>query len=515
MSASVLAINGDRDMIKSNPSTPTSRRRVSARRFTLLASGAALTAAVVLGGPPVYRDINSAHAAPVQLPQSVGSPSGFADLVAAVKPAVISVSVKINKVVDAANLDEGDGGPAVPPGLPFGRFGFPVVPHHEILTGLGSGFFISADGYAVTNNHVVADATQVQVTTNDGKTYSAKVIGTDPQTDLALIKVDGKNFPYVQFADAEPRIGDWVVAIGNPFGLGGTVTAGIVSAEGREIGLAPYDKYIQIDAPINKGNSGGPAFNTQGKVIGINSAIFSPDGGSVGIGFDVPATTAKAVIAELKENGHVTRGWIGVQIQPVSKEIADSLGMKKAEGAMVDEPLPGSPAAKAGIKSGDVITAVNGRAIRDSNDLARKIGAMAPGTSVTLTTLHDGKPKTLTLSLGTMPYEQHEAQTEAPGGAGGSPTSFGLLIAPAASVAGAGEKGVAVIGINLDGVAAEEGVQVGDVLLSVGGKTVSTPQDVRKDLSAFRKEGKHSVLVQLKSGDETRFVGLPLDHRPA
>lgn len=201
----------------------------------------------------------------------------------------------------------------------------------------------------MTNNHVVDHAKSVQITTDDGAIYTAKVIGTNSKTDVALIKVDGKNdFPYVKFADHEPRIGDWVVAVGNPFGLGGTVTAGIVSARGRDIGASAYDDYIQIDAPINKGNSGGPAFDVNGNVIGVNTAIYSPSGGSVGIGFDIPAETAKMVVAQLKDKGYVTRGWLGVQIQPVTTGIADSLGMKKAEGALVDEPQADSPAAKAG-----------------------------------------------------------------------------------------------------------------------------------------------------------------------
>ncbi len=269
------------------------------------------------------------------------------------------------------------------PGSPmekfFQQFGFQNMPNgmrqrHQIITGEGSGFFISSDGYAVTNNHVVDHAKSVQVTTDDGTIYTAKVIGTDPKTDLALIKVDGKNdFPYVKFADHAPRVGDWVVAVGNPFGLGGTVTAGIVSARGRDIGAGPYDDYIQIDAPINKGNSGGPAFNVDGDVIGVNTAIYSPSGGSVGIGFDIPADTAKMVVAQLKEHGYVTRGWLGVQIQPVTAGIAESLGMKKAEGAMVDQPQADSPAAKAGIESGDVITAVNGTPVKDARELARTI----------------------------------------------------------------------------------------------------------------------------------------------
>ena len=248
-------------------------------------------------------------------------------------------------------MRDDDNDQAVPfaPGSPMEKFfhqfgqgrhqdGQRAAPRQTVI-GEGSGFFISADGYAVTNNHVVDHAKSVQVTTADGTIYKARVVGTDPKTDLALIKVDGKNdFPFVQFADHAPQVGDWVIAVGNPFGLGGTVTAGIVSASGRDIGSGPYDDYIQIDAPINKGNSGGPAFDVEGNVIGINTAIFSPSGGSVGIGFDIPADTAKRVIAQLKDNGHVTRGWLGVQIQPVTTGIADSLGLKKAEGAIVDAP---------------------------------------------------------------------------------------------------------------------------------------------------------------------------------
>src|SRR5476651_1916429 len=241
------------------------------------------------------------------------------------------------------------------PGRP-GRQGNQGAPGgRNMITGQGSGFFISADGYAVTNNHVVDKAENVQVTADDGKTHTAKVIGTDPRTDLALIKVEGGPFPYVKLSDKAPPIGDWVLAVGNPFGLGGTVTAGIVSARGRDIGASAYDDFIQIDAPVNKGNSGGPTFDTEGNVIGVNTAIFSPSGGSVGIAFAIPADTVKTVIAQLKDKGAVTRGWIGVQIQTVTRDIADSLGLKKAEGALVAQPQADGPAAKAGIEAGDVI----------------------------------------------------------------------------------------------------------------------------------------------------------------
>ena len=496
---------------------------LSARRLTLLASAAGLAIAVVAAGPSSYRGmslpslITSAQAA-----AAAQSPAGFADIVTKVKPAVISVRVKVDESAKMTGMNESEEGNASPlqPGAPmekfFKQFGFPGMPNEmpqgkQTVTGEGSGFFISADGYAVTNNHVVDHAKTVQVTTDDGAVYKAKVVGTDSKTDLALIKVDAdKSFPYVKFAENDPRVGDWVVAVGNPFGLGGTVTAGIVSARGRDIGSGPYDDYIQIDAPINKGNSGGPAFNMDGNVIGVNTAIFSPSGGSVGIGFDIPANTAKMVVAQLKEHGFVNRAWLGVQIQPVTADIADSLGLKTAEGAIVDQPQAESPAAKAGIATGDVITAINGTAVKDSRDLARKIGMMAPGTSVKLTLLHKGELKTMDLALGKMPNEQQaKADTGSDASANGLPR-LGLTLAPANDVAGSGNQGVAVVGVDPNGPAAERGVKTGDVILDVGGKAVTNAADVRKALTDARAAGKHSVLMRVKTAEATRFIALPI-----
>jgi serine protease Do len=382
---------------------------------------------------------------------------------------------------------------------------------HQVITGEGSGFFISADGYAVTNNHVVDHAESVQVTMDDGTSYTAKVVGTDPKTDLALIKVDGKkDFPFVKFSDQKPRIGDWVVAVGNPFGLGGTVTAGIVSASGRDIGNGPYDDFIQIDAPINKGNSGGPAFDMNGNVIGVNTAIYSPSGGSVGIGFDIPSTTAKLVVAQLKDKGAVTRGWLGVQVQPVTAEIADSLGLKEARGAIVDNPQDGSPAAKAGIEAGDVITAVNGTAIKDSRDLARTIATLAPGSSVKLDVFHKGDSKTVTLALGELPNERQAQADEGKAQPGNGAPRLGLALAPAGEVQGAGQKGVVVTEVDPQGPAAQRGIQTGDVILNVGGKPVANVGDVRSELAQAKSSGKNSVLLQVKNADATRFVAVPL-----
>src|SRR6266849_376124 len=310
--------------------------------------------------PAAAAEVN-AHGAP--------HPVGFADIAAKVKSAVIGVRVK----VENAESQLPDQDLPFPPGSPFYKFfGTPDQnpQKRRFGTALGSGFFVSSDGYAVTNNHVVENGRNFEITTDDGKTYAAKVIGTDSKTDVALIKVDGHNdFPYVRFSSSEPRVGDWVLAVGNPFGLGGTVTAGIVSARGRDIGAWSFDDFIQIDAPVNKGNSGGPTFDVQGEVIGVNAAIFSPSGGFIGIAFAIPADTVKLVVAQLKEKGSITRGWLGVQIQTVTPEIAESLGLKKAEGALIAEPQPGTPAMKAGIKSGDIITSVNDQPVKDSRDL--------------------------------------------------------------------------------------------------------------------------------------------------
>jgi serine protease Do len=505
------------------------RNALPVRRVALLASVAAVGAALAIGAPgftPREFGLPSANAA-----DSVAArPAGFADLVTKVKPAVISVRVKIPASAEPAMMQDdegGDGQQQVPmvPGSPLDRFfqqfgkqfgapngGGNAPRGRQTITGEGSGFFITADGYAVTNNHVVDHAKSVQVTTDDGAIYTAKVVGTDSKTDLALIKVDGKtDFSFVKFADQPPRVGDWVVAVGNPFGLGGTVTAGIVSARGRDIGAGPYDDYVQIDAPINKGNSGGPAFDLDGNVIGVNTAIFSPSGGSVGIGFDIPADTAKLVVAQLKDSGHVTRGWIGVQIQPVTANLADSLGLKKAEGAIVDEPQKDSPAAKAGIVAGDVIVGVNGSPVKDARALARTIGTMAPDAQVKLDIIRQGEAKTITLTLAQMPGDQKQASadTNQDGSASGVP-HLGLQLAPASEVSGAGSKGVVVVAVDPEGPAAEQGFERGNVILDVAGKPVANASDVRKALADAKSQGKHQVLMRVKMGDATRFVALPL-----
>ncbi|TMJ31234.1 MAG: Do family serine endopeptidase [Alphaproteobacteria bacterium] len=497
-------------------------RILSARRLVLLAGAAGLSASMLVGAANLAPSATGSALFGVAHAQNLQRPVGFADIVEKVKPAVISVRVKVDA---GAKMMGFEGNQPFPPNSPmerfFRRFGLPDgstpdeprAPRNRLVTGQGSGFFITADGYAVTNNHVVDKADDVEITTDDGKTYTAKVIGTDPRTDLALIKVDGhSDFPSVQLADRTPRIGDWVLAVGNPFGLGGTVTAGIVSARGRDIGAGPYDDFIQIDAPVNKGNSGGPTFDVDGNVIGVNTAIFSPSGGSVGIAFAIPATTVSSVVAQLRDKGTVTRGWIGVQIQPVTADIAESIGLKKPEGALVADPQANGPAAKAGIEAGDVITAVNGSPVKDARDLAKQIGSIAPGTSVKLTVWRKGQAKDLSLALGEMP-NQREARATTPDSATphtGDVPRLGLTLSPATQVAGSGSEGVVVTKVDPNGIGSEYGLQTGDVILEVGGKKVAQPADVRSALNEAQKDGKRSVLMRVKSGDGTKFVALRL-----
>jgi serine protease Do len=520
--------------LSSLPSYRAPRRSVfSARRFALMASVVAGLGVAVYGFGPSHGPVDifssAAHAQVNNDVRQVEKPVGFADIVERVKPSVISVKVNINQKVAKDDSGDNDDSP-FQPGSPmerfFRRFGGPdglppglrgLPRGRGAVTGQGSGFFISTDGYAVTNNHVVDGADKVEVTTDDGKVYKAKVIGTDARTDLALIKVEGgSNFPFAKLSDGKPRIGDWVLAVGNPFGLGGTVTAGIVSASGRDIGNGPYDDFIQIDAPVNKGNSGGPAFNTEGEVMGVNTAIYSPSGGSVGIAFSIPASTVKNIVAQLKDRGSVSRGWIGVQIQPVTPDIADSLGLKKAEGALVAEPQANGPAAKAGIESGDVITAVNGETVKDARELARTIGGIAPGNSVKLNVLHKGQDKVVNLTLGQLPaLQEAKADSDDDSDKGGTTRGtevpkLGLTLAPANSVAGAGSKdGVVVTEVDPKSIAAER-FKEGDVILEVAGKSVANAGDVRDAIKAAASDNKNSVLMRVKRGSLTQFVAVPL-----
>jgi serine protease Do len=497
-------------------------RTLKARRLVLLATVAGMATTVLLGGAGLLPKGTGPALTQIAYAQGVQRPVGFADIVEKVKPAVISVRVKVDSGMKMMSFD---GNSPLPPNSQIERFlrrfglpdGIPMPeqrgPRNRLVTGQGSGFFISADGYAVTNNHVVDKAENVEVVTDEGKTYAAKVIGADPRTDLALIKVEGRNdFPHVKLSDKAPRIGDWVLAVGNPFGLGGTVTAGIVSARGRDIGAGPYDDFIQIDAPVNKGNSGGPTFDVDGNVIGVNTAIFSPSGGSVGIAFAIPAATVQSVVAQLKDKGTVSRGWIGVQIQPVTAELAENLGLKAPEGALVADPQANGPAAKAGIEAGDVITAVNGNPVKDAKDLAKQIAGMAPGATAKLSVWRKGESKTMSLTLGELPGpRQARAAGSEPGAGGGTNVPrLGMTLAPAGQVAGGGSEGVVVTEVDPSGIASDHGLKTGDVILEVAGKKVANPTDVRNALNEAHKDGKRTLLMRLKSGDATKFVAIRL-----
>jgi serine protease Do len=520
---------------------------LSKRRKTWL--GAAALAALIAGGAlesGVVSPSLPAQAEMLSLDKPVQAAPSFADVVDRVKPAVVSVRVKVENAAD-----RNDSGSSGIPG--FGdddslreffrrfqgpergwgrrdgsgderRFGRGDGSDDERRFGRrddrdgsrpnprrysqsqGSGFFISADGYLVTNNHVVDKAASVEVVMDDGRTLDAKVIGTDPKTDVALLKVDGgSDFPHVRFTGKKSRVGDWVLAVGNPFGLGGTVTAGIVSAEGRNIGAGPYDDFLQIDAPVNRGNSGGPTFNLAGEVVGVNTAIASPSGGSVGIAFAIPAHVAEKVVADLKTSGKVTRGFIGVQIQPVTKEIADAVGLKDARGALVAEATGNSPAAKAGIKTGDAIVAVDGEPIKDPHALALKISSYAPGKSVPLTVWRDGKERTVSVEIGGQEGERSARADVGASRRDDAQPRLGLQLAPAPR----GEDGVAVAEVDPRSPAAEKGIREGDLILDVAGQTVSRPDDVRSAVEAVRKDGRKTVLLRVKGRDGVRFVAVP------
>ncbi|MEH2519271.1 serine protease Do [Bradyrhizobium sp. AZCC 1610] len=500
------------------------RSLFSARKVVLMASVVTGLAVYGVSSSSDRFDIfgGAAHAQVGNAASSAAQSFGFAEVVERVKPSVISVKVTMkDKAADASNKDDADE-PSSPMerffrqfGGPNGEFQNPGRNGRRGTMGQGSGFFISSDGFAVTNNHVVEGADKVEVTTDAGKTYTAKVVGTDPRTDLALIKVEGgSDFSFAKLSADKARIGDWVLAVGNPFGLGGTVTAGIVSASGRDIGSGPYDDFIQIDAPVNKGNSGGPAFNMRGEVVGVNTAIYSPSGGSVGIAFSIPAATVKNVIAQLKDNGSVSRGWIGVQIQPVTQDIADGMGLKQAQGALVADPQKDGPAAKAGIEAGDVITAANGQSVKDARELARIIGGFAPGSTVKLDVLHKGKSKVVSLTLGQLPNaQQAKADSEADGKGSTRGTDvphLGLTLAPVGKADSASKKGVVITKVDPKSVAADRGLKKGDVILEVAGKNVTKPGDVGEALETARTDKKGSVLMRLRSGDASRYVALPL-----
>ncbi len=488
-----------------------------------------------------------AEAGTAPLPQgqaTVQIPS-FAPLVKKVMPAVVNISVteKAGTLTDEDQDQDQDSGPdqAPPrqgfPRSPFDEFlrkffeqqgqgfeGMPQRPERNVQrVALGSGFIIDPSGYVVTNNHVVANADKVTVIFQDDSKHPAKVVGRDSKTDLALLKIDAKQpLPYVTWGDSNAeQVGDWVLAVGNPFGLGGTVSSGIISARGRDIHSGPYDDFLQIDASINRGNSGGPTFNLSGQVIGINTAIYSPNGGSVGIGFAIPSSLAKPVIEQLKEHGKVERGWLGVQIQEVTPEIAKGLGMAKPHGALVADVTNNGPAAKAGIKQGDVIESFDGHKIEKVRDLPLVVAETPVGDKASIEVWRNGKNETLNTTIAQMPENPQIAHNEDRGGGesseqGQNASALGLKLAPLTEQmrqrahVPKGVKGVVVTGVSDDSPLAALGLQPGDVIQSVNQQPVTSPQQVATKLKEARSNKGENVLLLINRHGTSQYLALSL-----
>lgn len=503
-------------------------RRLGRRAISALAAVAVVSGGIALSNVGFTPLANAQRAAPSgEVVTPFGrAPLSFADIVEKVKPAVVSVSVVNDGSNDKVKNDDDDNdGPTIP-GIPRDN---PLYDFFKNLPkefrgrppgrsfprqGQGSGFVISQDGYVVTNNHVVDGATKIQVSFDDLEKIDAELVGTDPRTDLALLKMKSdKTFPAVNFSKKKPRVGDWALAIGNPFGLGGTVTAGIVSALARDINEGPYD-FMQIDAAVNKGNSGGPTFNLDGEVIGVNTAIFSPSGGNVGIAFAVPAGRVEKVIEQLKKTGTVARGWLGVKIQNIDEDTAASLGLNVAKGALVTEVTPNGPAQKAGFKIQDAILEVDGSQIEDSRDLARKIAEIAPGTKVDVKVWRDSGNQSINLELGTFPTSSAEIAKLRRGEAPSRPEEkkklslkqLGLTLMPARDRDDS--EGVAIAEVDPKSDAAEKRLRAGDVILQVDRRIVSEPQEVVSIVKRVQDEGRTAVLLVIQSAGQKRIVPL-------
>ncbi|MFI4965979.1 MAG: Do family serine endopeptidase [Caulobacterales bacterium] len=484
---------------------------VGALAAAAIAAGGQMAVAASTGGP-----VNARPIAPI----AAAAPPSFADLVQRVAPAVVSVDVE-GKASPESTAFSGPSqeSPFGPQGGfdgqdPFGAFRrmFPQIPDQAApapapMRATGSGFFISADGYIVTNNHVVEHADKITVRTSDDRTFKARLIGRDPATDLAVLKVDGQEFPFVSFEDrAKPRVGDWVVAVGNPFNLGGTATAGIVSALSRpNVSGSSYVDYMQIDAPINRGNSGGPSFDLYGRVVGVNSAIFTPSGGSVGIGFDIPADVAASVSKQLIAHGKVSRGYIGATVQNVTPEIAESLGLAPHQGALVADVVPDGPSAHAGLRSGDLVLKVDGHAVTSADDLTRQVGLAQAGSSIRLDVRRDGHMQALNVRSGLRPSEQQLALNDGvgSGATGGSGGGLGLMVAPRAG------GGLTVQRVLPGSDAGQKGLRPGDVIEQAGGHAVNSAADVTAAVSAARAAGRKDVLLLVAHNG--RHVYLPVE----
>jgi serine protease Do len=452
------------------------------------------------------------------------APISFADIVDRVKPAVVSISITGSSPRVASKDDDRRGGrnqrpEDLFPGLPDELYeyfrnlprGLPNLPKQRPPQSQGSGFVISEDGYIVTNNHVVDNAAKITVSFDEHNKFEARLIGTDPRSDIALLKIKSdRKFPFVKFSDKPSRVGDWVLAVGNPFGLGGTVTAGIVSALGRgNIGDGPYD-YMQIDAAVNRGNSGGPTFNLDGEVIGVNTAIYSPSGGNVGIAFAIPAGTATKVVAQLKKSGTVVRGWLGVQIQNIDEDTAASLGLAAAQGALIKEVVPNGPGAAAGLKSQDAVLSVNGVRINDSRDLAQRVGDYAPDTTVDVRIWRANKEETVKVKLGTFPSSRDEiARLEEGRGSAPQFSSLGLAFETVKGTKSAGD-GIQISEVEPGSDAADKGLTAGDVVTQVNQQPVASPEDIELAVRKARELGRPSVLLSVRSQNQQRLVAVQI-----
>jgi len=477
------------------------------------------TAAAILARACVLALFAAIAAAPFG-PVAAQPVASFADLAERLSPAVVNIATA--QTVEAPD----NNGSPLPEGSPFEdlfrdffEHGRPRGP--QTVQSLGSGFVISPEGYVVTNNHVIEDSDEITVNFADGTSLIAELVGTDPKTDIALLKVaSDKPLPFVNFGDSDAiRVGDWVLAIGNPFGLGGSVSAGIISARNRDIQAGPYDDFLQTDAAINRGNSGGPLFNMAGEVVGVNSAIISPNGGSIGIGFSVPANLVKGVVEQLQKYGTTRRGWLGVKIQTVTDEVADALGLDKAAGALVAEVTEGGPAASGGIEQGDVILKFDGEDVVQMRDLPRMVADTPVDKVVRVVVFRKGKTQTLKITIGLL-NEASAPVTSVEPGSGGVPNAeltlseLGLTLAPLTAEGRAqfgladDVTGVLVTAADSGGPAAEKGIQPGDVVVEVGQEPVTTPADVKTRVDAATAQGRKSVLFLIQSGGELKFVPL-------
>jgi serine protease Do len=481
----------------------------STRILRVSGAGIALTAALATSQPFFDKaDVASSGAAPAERvlpaePAGVAGPQDVAKVAEQVKPAVIAV---ISHAIENA---------VVAPPLP----GQDRQKHpYRFGISQGSGFLITADGYAVTNDHVVNGSAAAEIKLDDGKTYKARVVATDPTSDLALLKIDGRNdFPHVKFADKAPDVGDRIISVGNPFGLGGTVTAGIVSALGRDVSKssaskAPYEDMIQIDAPINRGNSGGPTFDLAGNVIGVNSIIFSPTGGSIGIGFAIPSEKVKSVIAQLKEKGSVTRGWLAMQLQSVTAEIADTLELTEPSGILVTEVEPQGGAAEAGLKTGDLIKSIDGETVRDSHQFNRVLDGTPPRAVVLLGIVRDGQDRSIIAPVASKPVSANAPPPEVTADEGvikGREKQLGLQLAPAGT-SGGEDHGARVVAVDPLGLAAGGGIDPGDVILDISNQEIRVPDDVYRLIADAQRAGKRSILMRIQSGGSTQFIALAL-----